>query len=82
MLTLSRLSSSPTVSGRLNDPDVGGKISRQITRSGVRGEVAAAEIDRRGKMVRTVIQLRPSRLPGLSVRSTFGEGCRVTRGDC
>lgn len=47
-------------------PDDGGNITREITRKYVHGAIAASEIERRGKMIRTVIRLRPSRLVGLS----------------
>ena len=46
-------------------PDDGGNITREITRKYVRGPIAAAELERRGKMIRTVIRLRPRRLVGL-----------------
>ena len=47
-------------------PDDGGEITREITRKYARGPLAPAEIERRGKMIRIAIRLRPSRLVGLS----------------
>ena len=43
-------------------PDDGGEITRKY----VRGALAPAEIERRGRMIRTAIRLRPERLVGLS----------------
>jgi nitroimidazol reductase NimA-like FMN-containing flavoprotein (pyridoxamine 5'-phosphate oxidase superfamily) len=55
-------------------PDDGGNITREITRKYVRGAIAASEIERRGKMIRTIIRLRSSRLVGLSGGPPADEG--------
>jgi nitroimidazol reductase NimA-like FMN-containing flavoprotein (pyridoxamine 5'-phosphate oxidase superfamily) len=53
--------------------DADGDITREITRKYVRGPLAPAEIERRGRMVRVAIRLRPMRLVGLCGGPPAGE---------